>query len=180
MNGALVPRLASCWVCRVVAVVEDVTVRLFQPDGTRKRDYTDAAAYVRSIGYGSIAKSTLTRYLSEHAKHVETAMSGGPAAPGTLTRIEPTGPAHWLDVNQNAIDTGNAAIGRIAARLDVMEDKELVAVAKLGVTAAQKVGDWEAKGRKLAQVDELIKLASGRVEDPLPLTATIVEPDDEA
>jgi hypothetical protein len=60
-----------------------------------------------------------------------------------------------------------------------MEDKELVAVAKLGVTAAQKVGDWEAKGRKLAQVDELIKLASGRIEDPLPIAAVLV-PDDEA
>jgi hypothetical protein len=121
----------------------------------------------------------MTRYLSEHAKHVETAMAGGPAAPGSLTRIAPAGPAHWLDVNQNAVEVGNEALGRLHARLDLMEDKELVAVAKLGVQSAQKVGDWEAKGRKLAQVDELIKLASGRVEDPLPVIVSLVPGDEE-
>lgn len=171
MNGALVPRSASCWVCRTVGVVEDVTVRLFTADGVRRTDYRDAKAYVRGIGYGKIADRTLTRYLSEHARHVEAAMSGGPAAPANLTRLSPEGPAHWLDVNQNAVDVGNEALGRLRARLDVMEDRELVAVAKIGVGAAQKVGDWEAKGRKLAQVDELIKLASGRIEDPAEIEA---------
>ncbi|NJD28872.1 MAG: hypothetical protein FIA92_11320 [Chloroflexi bacterium] len=171
MNGVLVPRLASCWVCRTVAVVEDVTVRLFTTDGIRRADYSDAKQYVRAIGYGKVADRTLTRYLADHARHVETAMAGGPAAPSALTRIEPPGPAHWLDVNQNAVETGNEALARIRARLDVMEDKELVAVAKLGVMSAQKVGDWEAKGRKLAQVDEIIKLASGRVPDPVEIEA---------
>jgi hypothetical protein len=165
MNGVLVPRAASCWVCRTVGVVEDVTVRLFTADGARRADYRDAKEYVRAIGYGSISDRTMTRYLSEHARHVEAALGGGPAAPSELTRIEPPGPAHWLDVNQNAVEVGNAALARLNARLEVMEDRELVAVAKLGVSAAQKVGDWEAKGRKLAQVDEIIKLASGRVSE---------------
>jgi hypothetical protein len=160
MNGVMVPRLESCWICKKVAVVEDVTVRLFTPEGVRKADYRDAAAYIKAIGY-SIPASTMNRHLAGHAKHVEMAMAGGPAVPSDLTRIEPPGASHWLDVNQNAVNVGNEALGRLQARLDIMEDKELVAVAKLGVTAAQKVGDWEAKGRKLAQVDELIKLASG-------------------
>jgi hypothetical protein len=64
-------------------------------------------------------------------------------------------------VNQNAVNIGNEALGVIQSHLGDMEDKELVAVAKLGVVAAQKVGDWEAKGRKLAQIDSLIRLASG-------------------
>jgi hypothetical protein len=162
VNGVLVPRSAGCWVCRTVAVVEDVTVRLFTADGSKKADYRDAKAYVRAIGYSAIPDRTLGRYLSQHAKHVEAAMAGGPAAPAELTRIAPVGPSHWLDVNQNAVDIGNEALGVLKSRLDVMEDRELVAVAKIGVAAAQKVGDWEAKGRKLAQVDELIKLASGR------------------
>lgn len=161
MNGVLVPRSAACWVCRTVAVVEDVTVRLFAADGSRRADYRDAKEYVKAIGYGKIPDKSLSRYLSQHAKHVEAAMAGGPAAPGELTKIAPAGPSHWLDVNQNAVDIGNEALGVLHSRLDIMEDRELVAVAKLGVSAAQKVGDWEAKGRKLAQVDELIKLASG-------------------
>ncbi|MCU0250228.1 MAG: hypothetical protein MUE61_08475 [Vicinamibacterales bacterium] len=167
MNGVLVPRSASCWVCQKVAVVEDVTVRLFTQDGSRRADYSDAAAYLRATGYSGVSDRTLKRRLAEHARHVEVGLQGGPAAPGSLTRVAPPGPSHWLDVNQNAVDVGNEALGRLHARLDVMEDRELVAVAKLGVTAAQKVGDWEAKGRKLAQVDELIRLASGRVSDPL-------------
>ena len=175
MNGVLVPRSAGCWVCRTVAVVEDVTVRLFTADGSRRADYRDAKEYVRAIGYGAVPDRTLTRYLSQHAKHVETAMAGGPAVPAELTKIAPVGPAHWLDVNQNAVETGNAALARLNARLDVMEDRELVAVAKLGVAAAQKVGDWEAKGRKLAQVDELIKLASGRTGEGGEIEAGDVE-----
>lgn len=175
MNGVLVPRSAACWVCRTVAVVEDVTVRLFTPDGLRKGDYREAKDYVKAIGYGKVPDRALTRYLSQHAKHVETAMAGGPAAPAELTKIAPVGAAHWLDVNQNAVDIGNEALGVIRSRLDVMEDRELVAVAKLGVSAAQKVGDWEAKGRKLAQVDELIKLASGRVGEGGEIEAGDVE-----
>ncbi len=88
-------------------------------------------------------------------------MQGGPAQPAALMPVVPPGPAFWLDVNQNAVNVGNEALGAIAGRLEGMGDKELVAVAKLGVSAAQKVGDWEAKGRKLAQIDSLIRLASG-------------------
>lgn len=164
MNGALVPRKAGCWVCEKVATPEDVTVRLFSEDGTRlsgRGAYSSAANYVRGICHGQVSTATMNRRLANHADHVEVAMRGGPAAPSALTRIEPPGPAYWLDVNQNAINVGNQAIGAIAARLPDMEDKELVAVAKLGIVAAQKVGDWEAKGRKLAQIDSLIRLASG-------------------
>lgn len=176
MNGVLVPRSASCWVCRTVGVVEDVTVRLFTPEGTRKRDYADAVRYMNGIGYTLVPHRTMKKYLATHANHVEEGMRGGPAAPAHLTKIAPAGPSHWLDVNQNAVDVGNEALGVLHSRLDVLEDRELVAVAKLGVTAAQKVGDWEAKGRKLAQVDSLIKLASGRVDDPL----AVEEPDDDS
>jgi len=168
MNGALVPRKAGCWVCENIQNPEDVTVRLYHEDGFRRRGrgaHADARSYIRGMGL-SIPSMTLDRRLKNHADHVEAAMAGGPALPGSLTRIEPAGPAHWLDVNQNAVNIGNEALGVIQSHLGDMEDKELVAVAKLGVTAAQKVGDWEAKGRKLAQVDSLIRLASGMADDP--------------
>jgi hypothetical protein len=170
LNGALVPRSATCWVCKTVGVVEDVTVRMFTPDGQRKADYAEAKRYIRSIGYSDPSDRTLVRYLSAHANHVEKSMAGPTAAvPSDLTRLEPPGPSRWLDVNQNAQNVGNEALGIILSRLDVMEDRDLVAVAKIGVQAAQKHGDWEAKGRKLAQVDEIIRLAAGGsvdVEEP--------------
>ena len=53
MNGVLVPRLDSCWVCRHVASPEDVTVRLFSADGSRRKGrgaYTAAATYIRAMG----------------------------------------------------------------------------------------------------------------------------------
>lgn len=146
-----------------------MTVRLFNEDGSRRPDYRDAAKYIRGIGYSALSDRTLTRYLGTHAKHVELAMAGGPAAPSALTRIEPPGPARWLDVNQNAQDVGNEALAILRSRFDQMEDRDLVSVAKIGVQAAQKHGDWEAKGRKLAQVDEIIRLAAGgsvNVEEP--------------
>jgi hypothetical protein len=161
----LVPRKRGCWVCEHVATPEDVTVRLFSEDGTRRQGRgatSDAAQYIRGIlGKGNVSSETLSKRLANHASHVELAMQGGPAAPGALVPLEPEGPAYWLDVNQNAVNVGNAALGVIATRMPDMEDKELVAVAKLGVTAAQKVGDWEAKGRKMAQIGDLIRLASG-------------------
>ncbi len=163
LNGALVPRKAGCWICEHLSSPEDVTVRMFTADGVRKTGpgaYTAGRAYIRGMGLDATTR-VLDRRLSAHAEHVEVAMRGGPALPGALVRVEPPGPSYWLDVNQNAVNVGNEALGVLASHLGDMEDKELVAVAKLGVTAAQKVGDWEAKGRKLAQVDSLIRLASG-------------------
>lgn len=167
MNGSLVPRRVGCWICERVASPEDVTVRLYSPDGIRltgRGAYAAAAGYVKGMGY-SIPHDQMIRRLKAHGEHVEVSMQGGqPAAPGALIPVVPPGPAYWLDVNQNAVNVGNDALTMISGRMAEMEDKELVAVAKIGVTAAQKVGDWEAKGRKLAQIGDLIRLASGFVE----------------
>jgi hypothetical protein len=168
MNGALVPRKSGCWICERVANPEDVTVRLFGPDGIRLQGrgaYTAAANYVKGMGY-AIPHDQMIRRLKIHGEHVELSMDNQvvPALPGSLIPVQPPGPAYWLDVNQNAVNVGNDALTMISSRMPEMEDKELVAVAKIGVTAAQKVGDWEAKGRKLAQIGDLIRLASGFVE----------------
>lgn len=67
-------------------------------------------------------------------------------------------------MNEAAIDTGLDALGLLQARLGTMEDRELIAVAKLGQAASSKRGDWEAKGRQLNQMDALIRLAAGLAE----------------
>jgi len=160
-NPVLVPRSAKCWVCKNVAAVEDVTVRQFDEHG--RKNSGPAIEYLRSIGFVKQTDRSLQAHLLFHAKHVETAMQvSTPAPPAMLTRLEPEGgPARWLDVNQQAMDLGTEALRSIHARLPDMGDRELVAVARLGVSAAQKHGDWEAKGRSLAQVDAIIRLAAG-------------------
>ncbi len=162
-NAALVPRSDRCWVCRNVAVVEDVTVRLFDSETGARLNSTAAVEYLRAIGYTKLRDRTLREHLGRHVRHVEAAMQvSTPAAPSNLTRLAPEGgPARWLDVNQQAMDVGMDALRSLHARLPDMGDRELVAVARMGVGAAQKHGDWEAKGRKLAQVDAIIRLAAG-------------------
>jgi hypothetical protein len=162
-NAVLIPRSASCWVCKNVPMVEDVTVRLFDENGRRGRGSIKAAVdYLRSIGLDRSEK--LLRWaIARHIAHVEQALAGPTIAPSVaLTRIAPEGgPARWLDVNQQAMDVGMDALRSLHARLPDMADRELVAVARMGMTASHKHGDWEAKGRKLAQVDAIIRLAAG-------------------
>lgn len=160
----LVPRRTGCWVCEKVAAPDHVTVLLFSPDGTPRRGrgaQVEAAAYLRTMGY-PMKQETLYKRLRTHADHVEADRGESrPAAPMALTRVSPPGAAHWLDTNQNAINVGNEALNQIVERMPDMKDQDLVMVAKIGLTAAQKVGDWESRGRKMAQIDSLIRLASG-------------------
>jgi len=161
VNPVLVPRSPKCWVCKNVAAVEDVTVRLFDEQGRKTRG--PALSYLRSIGYTKQSDGTLVKHLTTHIRHVESAMQrSDPAPPSALVRVQPEGgPARWLDVNQQIMDVGMDAVRDIRARLPDMGDRELVAVARMGMTAAHKYGDWEAKGRSLAQVDAIIRLAAG-------------------
>lgn len=160
----LVPRRAGCWVCEKVAEPDKVTVMLFSESGAPRRGrgaFADAMTYVRSMGY-PVGTDLLYKRLCKHADHVEIDRTESrPAAPSNLTRIAPLTPAHWLDVNQSAINVANEALGQIVERMPDMKDQDLVMVAKIGITAAQKVGDWESRGRKMAQIDSLIRLASG-------------------
>ena len=162
VTPVLVPRNAHCWVCRSVAVVEDVTVRLFDEEGRRCPNRA-AISYLRSIGFTRQSDNTLSHYLSTHVAHVRSAIQRStPAPPDSLTRLAPEGgPARWLDVNQQAMDVGMDALRGLRARLTDMGDRELVSVARMGVVASHKQGDWEAKGRQIAQVDALIRLAAG-------------------
>ncbi len=163
-DAILVPRSARCWVCKNVPVVEDVTVRLFDEQGRKRKGIVSAIEYLRSIGYTAKADRTLRSQLLFHIRHCETAMEvATPAMPSALVRVQPDGgPARWLDVNQQAMDVGMDALRDLRARLPDMSDRELVAVARMGMSAAHKHGDWEAKGRKLAQVDAIIRLAAGQ------------------
>lgn len=161
----LVPRDRRCGICKSVAKIEDVTVRLFDPEHNPLPP-KEAVDYLRSIGRSG-SYEALSKQVKTHQKHVAKALAGdGEVAP--VSRMEPMVPVGgaptWLSLNEAAVDTGMDALSMLRARLDAMDDRDLIAVAKLGQTASSKRGDWEAKGRQLNQMDSLIKLAAGLSE----------------
>lgn len=60
MMPTLVPRDPRCTVCKSVAKVEDVTVRLFDADG-RRLPPKEAVSYLRSIGISGTERSLYQR-----------------------------------------------------------------------------------------------------------------------
>lgn len=165
-NFGLAPRLANCWVCKNVGPVEDVTLRLLDEAGA-PQPYGDAIKYLRAIGHSADSRRFGVR-LKSHRDHVLAAMKKPipitPAAieSGKITRIEaPAGNSAWLRTTDRAIDIGAEAIETLATRLDSLDTNELAALARLGVSAAAKRGDWEARGRQLGQMDALLQLVAG-------------------
>ena len=166
VNYGLAPRSRSCWVCKNVAAVEDVTMRLIDETG-RELPYQDAIEYLTAIGHSAERRQWQAR-LKGHRTHVVRSMRTpavySPAAveTGQITRIvAPGGSASWIRAPDKAIDLGMEAMETLAGRISMMEDADLISVARLGITAAGKRGDWEAKGRQMGQMDALMKLASG-------------------
>lgn len=171
MNPALAPRQVRCSICRGVAAVEDVNVRLFDEDGKRQRPAA-ALDYLRSIGFPAREKN-LRRGVAVHARHVKAWLdSGALVAPmhqppaSEITRIEPVASAErarWMDVNQSTMDVGMDALRSLRARLEAgdLEPKEELALAKLGLTASSKRADMAAKGAERDPIDALMQLAAG-------------------
>jgi hypothetical protein len=161
-NLGVAPRGKGCWVCKEVAAPEHVTVLCFDELGQRKPT-AEAADYLRSLGLAG-TKTLMQRRVSSHMKHVEAYVAAPyPLVPAHGVRTEPLPHVNWLSATQGAVDLGMEAQRALAERLasGEMEDHDIVALAKLGVTAASKQGDLEAKGKSIKQVDRLMMLAAG-------------------
>jgi hypothetical protein len=124
--------------------------------------------YLKAIGMAG-PPQTLGKRVQAHRKHVDAWLERGavlaPAhADGNIVTVPPpSGPQRWIDVNQNAIDLGNDALRDLAIRLQTgeMETSEILALAKLGVNAANTRGAMEQKGKALTGIDKLLQLAAG-------------------
>lgn len=166
VNYGLAPRQAACWVCKNAGAPEDVTMRLLDDEG-RELPYADAIEYLTSIGHSASRKAWVDR-LKRHRRHVVASMQMPvPVTPaaletGMVRRIEaPGGSPAWVRAPDRAVDLGLEAMATLQGRLELLEDKDLISVARLGITASGKRGEWEMKGRQLGQMDALLKLASG-------------------
>lgn len=159
VNLGLVPRSRSgCWICRHVTAVEDVTVRLFDAE-LRDLPPKGAIGYMQSIGHAA-KPATWQGRVAAHRKHVrrsiEKPAAYTPLGAATLVPVAPEGGLpSWVRAPDRAIDLGMDALTALKERMPVMEDTDLVSVARLGITAASKMGDWHAKGRQLAQMDRV-------------------------
>jgi hypothetical protein len=175
MNPALAPRSTACLVCKEVADLADVAIRLWFEDGERiPAGVRRAGEYLKKIGIAG-SKRALEARVETHRDHAERYINGDrdrvsiipfPGSGEIVTGealAEPRGPARWLDVQQDAMDIGRDAMSSLAVKLreGTLKPGEIVSVAKLGNAAAGKRADLEAKGRKLNQMDELLQLFAG-------------------
>lgn len=166
-NPALAPRVRTCSICKEVGALEHVALLMYDEDGKRLPG-GPVMDYLRSIGMAGSSQKLYSR-IGSHRKHIDRWLERGahviPAAQeDNVVRIPAsTGPVRWLDAQQNAIDLGNDALRELNVRLasGEMETKEVIALAKLGVGAANQRGNLEQKGRALSGIDRLLELAAG-------------------
>lgn len=166
MNPVLAPRNAKCRCCQLVATIEDVTIRLYDPE-LNPLPVIGAVEYLRSVGLTGTNRQ-LQAFALSHRRHVDKWLERGAAiAPADLadgvSRIPaPMGNTRWLDVNQQGMDIGAQAATLLIDRMQSggMEDKDLISVAKLGQNAAMTRATLELKGAIKRKAMEL-QLASG-------------------
>jgi hypothetical protein len=173
VNPTLAPRQPKCRACALVATIEDLTIRLYDPE-LNPLPVAGAVEYLRAVGLSGTNRQLQAIALS-HRRHVDKWMErGGAIAPAQIaegvSRIpQPIGNTGWVDLTQRGMDAGSEALRIIAERMrtGAMEDKDVIAVAKLGQVAASKRADLELKGA-LKRAESIARLASGiaRPVDP--------------
>jgi len=166
-NPTLAPRARACTICTQVTAVEHVALLMYDPDGNRLPP-KPVVDYLQSIGMTGAPK-IIRRRVGSHRAHIDRWIERGAkvipiAYEGVVAHIPPpTGNTRWIDAQQNAIDLGNEALRDLAARLDSgeMGTSDIIALAKLGVSAANTRGAMEQKGKALNGIDRLLQLAAG-------------------
>ena len=166
-NPAMAPRSPKCRLCREVTAIEHVAMLMWDED-LAPLPAKPATDYLMAIGMAG-PPQTLGKRVQAHRKHVEAWMErGAVVAPahsdGNVVVVPPpSGPQRWIDVNQNAINLGNDALRDLSIRLQsgALEPNEILALAKLGVNAANTRGAMEQKGKALTGIDKLLQLAAG-------------------
>jgi len=166
VNPVLAPRSSKCRACALVATIEDLTLRLYDPD-LNVLPVTGAIEYLRSVGIAGTTRQLQAIALS-HRRHVDKFLERGAAvAPALieegLSHIPPPmGDVKWVDVNQRGMDVGASALVLLEQRIRAggMEDKDVISAAKLGQTAAHKRAELEMKGA-MKRAESIARLAAG-------------------
>jgi hypothetical protein len=163
-NLGLAPRVLNCFICRKVAHPEDVTVRLFEADGLPKKRSTEAVDYLMTIGLPQ-SRRQFQKHVKKHVAHIVAyALEPHDLAPierENAQVMEPPGPRSWIDTTDMAMDVGADALRMVRSRLEGMDDKDLIAAARIGLTAAGQRATSERRGAGKAFDGVLRALGAG-------------------
>lgn len=162
------PRRKGCHICELVASPETVTMYLIDENLVRL-PLAGAIDYQREVGLTANERQLKANAIG-HRRHVEKWMTEArgaiaPADPsnggsGVIRIPAPTGPSNWLDATQQGMDVGVRALALIDQKLPLMENAELIAVAKIGQNAATTRATLEMKGA-VKRMEAITALASG-------------------
>lgn len=132
----MAPRKRECRICQGLSPREVTVVNAViwpeGPDHGRSRTYRADAVRAAAAQGLEIEAKTVTR----HAEHIEaswhTAIPDKPVPPGEVAVM----PTDYDSVMSRMAGLGMAAATRLAERVPVMDDRELVSLAKTGLSAA--------------------------------------------
>ncbi len=154
-------RSRMCRICTALPAeaVADVNATIWPEPGAsvRARNYRmDATRAAAAHGLEIEAKT-----VSRHARHVEASWhkvtAVMPAAPGEV----PVFPVDYASMADQAAQVGAHAMKRIGERIGVMDDRELVAVAKMGVTTATQREALRMKAQEVDQNGAILRALMG-------------------
>lgn len=157
------PKGVRCWICKHVSAPEEVTALLLSPEGVLYPPKT-AMDYLKSIGTAGTPTQLKKRCLA-HAHHIQDFL-GAPYHIAPMTPQMPLAPEKprpdWRAVNDGAIELGDKAQRVLEERLDSgwMEDKDVIATARLGLSASTARAGLERRGVGGA-MEELLRMAAG-------------------
>lgn len=173
-------RSRTCRICKGLepAQIADVNAVIWPEPGVavRARDYRIAAVRAARANGLEVEEKSVTR----HATHVERSWhkvdAGRPASPGEL----PVFPTDYTSMVGQAAQLGAVAISQLTkrAKSGQMEDRELVAAARIGMTSVQHREALRMRAQEVDTAHALLAaihgLGGGHIsEDDVPETEVI-------
>jgi hypothetical protein len=173
----------GCSVCaEPLEVVQQINAAIWTPERERRRNYRTAALAVyakqgkcdddlciRTLDDGEHDRHLDPKTVTRHAEHVEVSWRVATAERLPSGREKPVFPIDYDSVTDAAAEVGVRAMQYLSARIELgeVEDRDLVAAAKLGVGAVATRAKIESAQRNpQIGVLALMGVVSGHLEAP--------------
>lgn len=162
------PRASDCRICRELTPQQaaEVNAAIWPEPGValRSRGYRVQATRTAAVYGCAVEVKTITR----HAEHIEASWrkvtpQSPPPAPGE----RPVFPADFTSVAQRMASLGMAAAEHIEDRLPDMEPRELVQVARIGLSAATAREAMRLKAQEVDTAQGMLAAIFGLAGDHL-------------
>lgn len=158
------PKNPRCLVCSLPADQwAEVNAAIWDAQ-ERRPDYRVAAQRACAV-FGLDVKDL--KSITNHAEHVERSWHSGVQYPPTA-RERAVFPNDYASVTERAARLGVDAMEAISRRLEGMDNRDLIAVAKIGMGARQHQASLESKDRRSNKVEvtAIFGFVSGHMDIP--------------